>query len=139
MEDKKIELEKEKNQVIIHIDPGTYSVESIYGAAYNFLDKVYFFLSGDPSKEILVKLEPKAEDMKLEKVTGDFLNELINVSIQLTVSKKNKKLREYYVASSLLGVSAEVKKEVEGEGEEENTKAAEDPLGIATPWEEKNK
>lgn len=130
MENENIELVNEK-EALVRIDPGIYEKEIIYGAAYNFLDKAYFFLSGDPQKEIRIRIKIKGEEDP-EEMAQTFLNELISVGLRIKLAEKNKALRDYYLAYSLLGVS---KKDMV----EELDSTEKDPLGIAVPWEEKNK
>lgn len=141
----------DENKVVLSVDPDCYSLESVYSACYRYLDSVYVFLKGDPKKEIKVELKPKENfsDSKLEDLAGNFSNELLNSGLRNKVAEKNEELRKYIVSSVLLGSSREMKNEflnneAAGESFSEaedqdggNQELDEDPLDIATPWEEK--
>lgn len=120
-----------QNQIIIKVNPKIYPLESIYGAAYVFLDSAYLFLDGNPEKEVIVSLKGKEKltKQKLESLAGEFYNELLNWTLRQKISQNNQKIREYIVSQALLSASEEVT--------EEEEKWQEDPLGIAVPWEEK--
>jgi His-Xaa-Ser system protein HxsD len=87
--------------VIIKLQPKIYSLDVIYSAAYVFMDRVYIILDGDPEKEIIVKLKAKkSEDM--EKLSGEFYNELVNYSVYKKQVEKNSGIRQMIVERALL-------------------------------------
>lgn len=118
-----------------------YSLETIFGAAFIYLDRAYIRLEEGPKKgvNVLIKGREGLDEKGLEALCGDFLNELVNQAIRSEISKSNNKLREYIVAKALF--SAEDSQEDDFldllGGEEEDAGMVDDPLGIATPWEEK--
>jgi|TARA_Y100000310_G_scaffold22431_1_gene21521 His-Xaa-Ser system protein HxsD len=126
------------DSVLLNINPELYNLETIYSAAYVFLDRAYIILGGDPKKEIIVKLKPK-NNTDLEKLGGDFFNELINYSDYQKRSEKTKKIREAIMQRAL------ITNENIGQGELsddwlsdfEDDDLLDDPEGIAVPWEEK--
>lgn len=129
-------INKSENKIVISVDPNLYPLESIYGAAYVFLDRAYIFLDGDSKKEIHVHLKGKKKltDGDMENLADEFLNELLNYSLRYQISRDNRKIREYIVAAALIGASGEnIDKSIESD--EKDWKK--DPLGIAVPWEEK--
>ena len=124
-----------KNEIIISINPDLYSLEAVYGAAYVFLDSCYVFLDGDIKKEIKVYLKNKdSSSIKISKLKGEFLNELLSCSLRDKISKNNKKMREYIVAAALIGSS---EKEDLNNCSQVEEGWEEDPLSIAVPWEDK--
>ena len=82
---------------------------------------------------VKVKGKENLSRKSLNKLEGDFLNELLNQGLRYKISKQNKRIREYIVGMALLG---SVGKE---ETEEDEEDWQEDPMGIAVPWEEKYK
>ena len=78
--EKKDVMEIQGDSVVLSINPKLYALETVYSAAYVFLDRAYILLDGDPEKEILVKLKPKQKE-DLDKLGGEFFNELINYII----------------------------------------------------------
>ena len=133
---KDIKIKKKKNQLLICINPKIYPLEAVYGACYVFIDRAYLFLDGNPEKEIKVFIRGKKElnPKELEKLAGEFKNELLNYTLRLTIAKNTKKIRETIVERALF--SALPHEEIAAEEKEEKM-FEDDPLGIAVPWEEK--
>ena len=75
------DMKIENDSIILNINAKIYALETVYSAAYVFLDRAYVLLDGNPEGIIIVKLQPKKEE-DLKKLGGDFLNELINVADQ---------------------------------------------------------
>lgn len=135
----------EKDSVILSINPKLYPLETVYSAAYVFLDRAYILLDGNPEKEIIVNLKPK-ETEDLEKLGREFLNELINYADYQKRAEQTKKVREVLLQRALITNDPSVIQNdaVEDDGEfddiiknldEEDD--LDDPEGIAIPWEEK--
>lgn len=150
---------KNKGSVLFSVNAKMYPFESVLGAAYSFLDRAHVFLDGDPSAQIKVqlKLKKEAADLSPEYLRGEFYNELLGQNLRAKLTKDNKKLREYIVGQALFGASPEsaqpsiaqqddeldkiLERELKALEEEEkkNSKAAEDPLGVLTAWDQKKK
>jgi len=139
---------KKKNELVISLNPKIYPLEAIYGACYVFIDKAYLFLNGDSKKEIKVSImgKQKLELKNLKKIAGEFKNELLNYTLRLSIAKNTKKIRETIVERALFSVLPhEEELKVIDQSEQTNKKTEQtnkkiiedDPLGIATPWEEK--
>ena len=122
------------NEIKFILDFRDYPLEAIYGTAYVFLDKAYLFLDSHASKKIEVSLKGKKKLTKkqLESLKGEFLNELLNYTLRVNLSKHNRKIREYIVSQALFSAVNE-----EGITQENELGYEDDPLGIAVPWEEK--
>jgi len=130
------------------INTKIYSLTAIYQTAYFFLDKVYIFLDGEPAKEIKVIMKPKSASADgstnltmtasadLEKIAGEFYNELLNQILREKVNQTNSKIREYIVAQALYNAVPSEVDELLKEVEEEDWQS--DPLGIAKTWEVAN-
>lgn len=137
-----MKIAKKKNGLVISLNPKIYPLEAIYGACYVFIDRAYLFLDGDPKKEIKVFIKGKQE-LKLkdiEKIAGEFKNEILNYILRLSIAKNTKKIRETIVERALFSVlphEEELKKISESEQIDKKTITEDDPLGIAVPWEEK--
>ena len=135
---------KIKNETaVLKINPKVYPIETVYSAAYVFLDKAYVILDGDPKKEIIVKLRLK-EKGDLKKLGNEFFNELINYADYQKRSKDTKQLREMIMQRAIITndpsvVEQEDDKEFEKLLKEldEDDETFDDPEGIAIPWEEK--
>ena len=130
----------DNNSVIIKINPNLYALETIYSASYVFLDRAYILLDGDPDKEILIKLKPKEKE-DLEKLGGEFLNELINYSDYKKRAEQTKEIREVLLQRALITNDPSAIQNNEEFEEVMNDLGdddyLDDPEGIAIPWEEK--
>ena len=159
--------QQNKNETIVSVDLKIYSLEAVYGAAYLFLDKAYFYLEESPKSKIKVNIKGKEKltEKKLENLKDEFLNELVNSDLRDRISKSNKKIREYILGrvmvSSLEQDSykhlhkhqcefQEYPKEIQSNGvgwSEDDLKKEfmedfsldweKDPEKIAVPWEKK--
>lgn len=128
----------EKDSVILNINPKVYSLETVYSAAYVFLDRAYVLLDGDPEKDILVRLKPKKEE-DLEKLGREFLNELVNYADYKSRAEQTKKIREILLQRALITNDSSVGGDGEFDDllEDLEDEEFDDPEGIAVPWEEK--
>jgi His-Xaa-Ser system protein HxsD len=129
---------------VIKVNPKVYSLETVYSAAYVFLDKAYIVLDGDPKKEIIVKLKAKGKE-SLEILGNEFLNELINYSDYQQRAGQTKEIREMLLQRALFTNDPSLIKEDNppeenfdglGGGLDEGS-CLDDPEGIAIPWEDK--
>lgn len=141
MQQPKSKIDLKDNQIIFSLNAKNYPKEAIYSTAYIFLDRAYIYLDGDPEKEVIVFLKGKENLNKpqLEALRGEFLNELLNYLLRVEVAQSNQKIREYIVASSLVASLPSELLNQSAQAEAESSDWKEDPLGIAVPWEEKNK
>lgn len=124
------------NVIKIALDNKIYNIEAILNACYTFIERAYIFLDSDSQGRkitVLMKSKQNFSPKKIERLKGEFMNELLHNALRYTISKNNKKLREYIVGRALY--SALPASEVASS--EEKLDYIEDPLGIAVPWEEK--
>lgn len=142
-------LELHEDKMFISVNPKIYSLDVIYSAAYVLMDRAYFVIDGDPEEEILVEVRPKTPQENLETLGRNFNNELLNYAVYRSQSEKNREIKESIVRRALYTTTGQepeeeleedVETEEEAEEEEEDLgeeSYLDDPLGIATPWEEK--
>jgi His-Xaa-Ser system protein HxsD len=124
------------NKMDIKLNSKIYPLEAILNACYVFIDRAYIYLDADAkgkSIKIYFKAKDKLSQRRLEGLRGEFMNELLYSNLRYQISKNNKKIREYIVSRALYSAlspanlfSSDEKMSYQG-----------DPLGIATPWEEK--
>jgi His-Xaa-Ser system protein HxsD len=144
------------------VDTRIYSMDAVLGTAYVFINRAYVFLDQPGTNRIRVQLSGKsslAADA-LTALCGDFLNELLGQVLRERTSRRFGKLREALLARALFAAAPGLA--TEGSAPAETVPAAaepapgaelaepslddlpdeaadylEDPLGIATPWEDK--
>lgn len=134
----KFQIKKTDNQILFFLDSKFYPLEAIYGTANVFLDRAYVFLDGDPKKkiEVYLKGKKKMSQAELEAICGEFHNELLNYLLRVKIAKRNKKVRELIVGTAL--VSGMSFSDFSSADDIDGDDYLKDPLGIATPWEDKN-
>ncbi len=140
-----------EGKVVISLNPKTYSLEVVYSAAYVFLDRAYFFLDGNPKKEIKVFLKAKNEKISkkdLERLARDFGNELVNYSVYIAQAARNQSVREAIIQRALAtnldedycpeceedSMLREKADEIKMTKQEEDDLYLKDPEGISEPW-----
>jgi hypothetical protein len=126
----------------LRINPEIYPLDTIYYAAYFLLDKAYVIISGDPKKEIILKIIPK--DMKKStELLLEFNNLLLKYSIILKDIENNKDINTALITSILFPTQDIVMprqnsynlKEIEKNLDEEIFKDIEK---ISIPWEDRS-
>jgi His-Xaa-Ser system protein HxsD len=79
------------------IDTKIFEKNIILKAAYNFLDRAYFFFKYE-GENILLKLTKKTDSKEdLENIIVDFSDELLSVCLRDKLEKDNKEIREKIV------------------------------------------
>jgi His-Xaa-Ser system protein HxsD len=128
-------------------DTGLYSVDSILGAAYVFVDRCYVFLDrlADGRVRISLTAKPGTSSDTFGEVAGEFQNELLAQTLRQQIAARHGKVREAIVARALFGAAPELPRaptDVQLGLDAQylpagNDDFLDDPLGIAVPWEEK--
>lgn len=119
------------------LDESVYPRDAVYGAAYLFVDRCFLFLTRPAEDRIEVRLKPKEESSgaTLEKLAGEFANELLNQVVRLRVGESTAQIREYYMAKAFFADANQTSidallAELDAEELQEET------LEISVPWEE---
>lgn len=84
------------------IDAKIFPKDIVLKAAYNFLDKGYFFFRLDTDKNIILQFTPKdGVKEKPENIIWDFSDELLNVYLRNKIEIDNKEIRETIINTAL--------------------------------------
>lgn len=95
---------EEKNRVEFLIDANFFSKEIVMKAAFNFLDRGYFFFTLDENKNIIAQItlrEDSSED--IAKIIEDFSDTLLETALRDKLEKDNKVIRETIVTKAING------------------------------------
>jgi His-Xaa-Ser system protein HxsD len=93
--------ESADDSLCICLDLTVYPLEVLFRVCYAFTDRCYLFLThGEPSSSVKVQFARKSPDCELEKVAGEFSNELINQKVRLDIAAETKPIRELIVAQA---------------------------------------
>lgn len=84
------------------IDSTLFKPDIVLKAAYNFLDRGYFFFKLDGDQNIILQFSPK-EGIKdsPEKIIRDYSDELLNVALRHKLEKENKIIREAIIRAAI--------------------------------------
>jgi len=126
-----------KNYKKILLDTNFYSQEAILNASHTFLDDFYIFIEYKPKKKnaiVYFKNKNTSSKDELKIFTDKFANELLYSSLRCSVSKSNKKIREYIIGRALYLSPLAVNNPLRN-----NIDFRKDPLCIASTWENKRK
>lgn len=92
----------EWNKFELLIDAKIFSKEIVLKAAYNFLEKAYFFFKLDEDNNIILQFTSKEWVKETpEKIIWDFSDELISVLLRDNLEKDNKEIREKIVWAAI--------------------------------------
>ena len=154
------------NGIRFELSTKMYPLEAVYQASYLFIDNHYVYLDRPEAGTITVELRDKnGSTDNLEALEGEFRNELLNQIVRRQINRQSGKLRELIVSRAIFGAlgdqalnqamaAAEGQEDaslqnfgddaLKAEQEELDRLLAEieadftdDPMGIATPWDEK--
>ncbi len=132
-----LEFRIEGSRAVLELEERLYPLEAIYGAAYLFLDRCHVFLAdaGLGRVRVTLRYHEPPRDAVLDELAGEFSNELLNQILRQRLAQSTSRVRELYTARALGLVEGRSKidqllEELEAE------EWGDDPLAIATPWEE---
>jgi His-Xaa-Ser system protein HxsD len=140
------------------VDTRIYPIDAVLGASYVFINRAYVFLDQPAPNRIRVQMSGKTTlgwDA-VKAMCGEFMNELLGQVLRERSAKRYGKLREALLARALFAAAPGLATEGAGAAEaaapapgadlpepslddlpDEAADYLEDPLGIATPWEDK--
>lgn len=97
-----LKKEIDGNTFELLIDSSIFKSDIVLKAAYNFLDRGYFFFKMDADKNITLQFTPK-EGIKdfPETIIGEFSDELLSVSLRDRLEKDNKDIREKIIGAAI--------------------------------------
>lgn len=84
------------------IDSSLFSSDIVLRAAYNFLDRGYFFFKLDAEKNTILQFTPKNETVESEEsIIRAYSDELLNVLLRDKLERDNKNIRETIVGAAI--------------------------------------
>lgn len=98
-----------KDKAIFFVNEEIYSLTSVMKTAYMFIDKVYIYFDYEKEKSIRVEFSSKETYDKnfMEKIIGEFYNELLNQTLRLKIFKDTKNIRELILGRALYNTCIE--------------------------------
>jgi His-Xaa-Ser system protein HxsD len=126
--------------VSLTVDESLYALDAIYGAAYVFIDRCYVVLDRPADGKVTIVLSSKrdADEATLRGYVGEFANELLSQAYRARILTENRALIEAVTTQALAGAMGPPSLD-DLQGFDFSADGFEDPLGIATSWEDKYK
>jgi len=92
----------EENKIELLIDSSIFNKDIVLKAAYNFLDKWYFFFKIDNENNIILQFTKKQEvKQNSENIVLEFSDELLSVYLRDKLEHDNKDIREKIVWAAI--------------------------------------
>ena len=132
-----VAIDVKEGSAQLTIDEKLYPLEAVYGAAYIFIDRCWVFLDRT-DKGVRVTLTPKKEMADLTPLVGEFANELLSCAWRHQITQNNRAQIEAVTTQAIGGAMGPPSLD-DLEKFDFSAEKFEDPLGIATSWEEKYK
>lgn len=135
-------VDLEACSVTMTADASVYPMDAVYGAAFVFIARCYVLLDQPDPGHFSITLSPKSsagvEVAQLRELVGEFANELLACAWRGALTQSNRVLIENVATQAFTGAMGAPSLD-ELEAFDFSDEAFEDPLGIATSWEEKYK
>lgn len=113
--------------VAVEVADSVYPLAAVHGAALVFLPRAWVRLEArDATTRIVLRPKLAVGDGELHALGGELLNELLHQALRLDVGARTEKLRELVIGKAVIAAEAE-----------QEVAFADDPLGIAKPWEQR--
>jgi len=136
-------VDLDEKRAVLELDATLYPVESLYSAAFVFIDRHYVFLDRPDAQKLRIvvtpkKLEadPEAAKEQLRGVVGELANELVTAAWRHQITQENRARIEAVTLQAMAGSMGPPSLD-DLEDFDFTDEAFEDPLGIALSWEEK--
>lgn len=129
------------NHAEVILNKEIYPLVSIKKAIANFFEDIYVKINDLNEKEYMIQIELKQSSADLEKLIGEFYNELLRESLRYSITIETKNLRELIVGRALYTTCIDLEQEFannEDSVEIENVKVEDYSLDeIAVNWFDK--
>ena len=105
------------NYAEIVLSKDIYPLVSVKKALTNFMDKTYIKIK-DNNSEIMVQMVLQESKTDLEKIIGEFYNELLRESLRYNIAIETKNLRELIVGRALYTTCIDLEENQEEKNED---------------------
>lgn len=87
--------------LLAEVDLGVYSISALLRVAYRFTDRCYLHLQRKSETIVEVRFRPKASDAPLDRIAGEFCNELLDQTLREIVARESEPVRNLVLAHAL--------------------------------------
>ena len=128
-----------EGSVALLADASIYPLDAIYGAAYVFIDRCFVSIDRPQPQQYRISLASKEAGVGpavLRALVGEFGNELLACAWRYKITQDNRAIIEATTMQALAGAMGHPTLD-DLAALDFSEEAFEDPLGIATSWEDK--
>lgn len=86
--------------VEVRIQREVYDLDTIAAAAHRFTDRAYVDLSHDGDSRTICRLRPKSSLENLERLAGEFANELLDQKLRARLAEQTEPIRRLLIAQA---------------------------------------
>ena len=90
----------DNDYAVINLQTSLYPLVTIQKAIANYLENTYIKLE-EKNNEVIIRIKEKENKNNLEKIVGEFYNELLRESLRYNISIETKNIRELIVGRAL--------------------------------------
>jgi His-Xaa-Ser system protein HxsD len=94
-------LQTDGGGLLAEVDLGVYTLSALLRVAYRFTDRCYLHLQKKSERVVDVRFRPKADECPLDKIAGQFCNELLDQSLREIVARESEPVRNLILAHAL--------------------------------------
>jgi His-Xaa-Ser system protein HxsD len=92
--------ERSDDGLILTVDTSVYREEAVFRACYTFTDRCYLFVERAGAGRLKIRFRKRDPLVSLDRVAGEFGNELINQRIRVTLAEETRSIRELIVSKA---------------------------------------
>ncbi|MEY2484233.1 MAG: hypothetical protein QOK24_2761 [Verrucomicrobiota bacterium] len=94
-------LQPDSDGLLAQVDLGVYTLSALLRVAYRFTDRCYLHLQKKSEHFVEVRFRPKTAETPLDKIAGEFCNELLDQSLREIVTRESEPARNLILAHAL--------------------------------------
>jgi His-Xaa-Ser system protein HxsD len=112
--------------ITLSVDATVYGLSAVKKAAYRLGDRCFVQIEAPTGAPIVVRLSPKSADMPIERLEGEFRNELLDQDLRESIAKETERVRNLILAQAFSGAALT-------DTVADTADYRDDPLGIGRP------
>lgn len=90
-------VDVQQDAMMLRVDRRVYPDEALFRTCYVFTDRCYLFLERDGADHITIRFRRRQDNADLQRVIGEFGNDLINQCLRITLGRETRDIRQLIV------------------------------------------
>jgi His-Xaa-Ser system protein HxsD len=93
-------VERGEDCLTLTLSTAMYPREALLRACYIFTDRCYLFLQPHGTDQVCVRFRKRRQSADMDKIAGDFSNELLNQALRYSIASETRTVRELIVTQA---------------------------------------